>query len=535
MRRRPLLHPPSGILAAAGLLLLLLSWTAPPAGADAVATALLPPQAALDELPGAVALAIQEAENRLTSDQAQARLALAREFVSGFDALPPGQDALADPAVRAAYSWTEDVVVTTLAVPLQLDAIETAGAACRATFANVTRSEGERTVTSGLTAGARLQAALAELDRLAAQVPAGLDATPVLAARGTLAAWSAGEGTQVRDCLEDLAVALDVAVSRLDALVLPDVAYRTQRVRVVGSSNEAGTVRLSAPSLGIAREGPVTDGTFTLVFDVARGAGLGNHTLSISLGDLTSTVRLEVRKAPVMLLVEAPQRVGTNQTLLVHVTVASPLPRSEVDRVPVQLMWQGTSRNVTLAGGVVDVALPPGPLGPALLVVRYPGSDVLLSAEKRLTLEVVTPSTLQARAAQPIPEGLRGFQPDLATWWIMALALAGLFILALIMSPVWLHRARGWRSDVLQRRPGPLPWPGSKDFVGGVAQLFALLARRRLAPPGRTVREWIALTRSPSGLADRFDEVRYGAQPESEPVRRVAFEWLKAQWRRWQA
>lgn len=535
MRKRRTDRPPPRLAAALSLLTLLATLAAAPVQAQT--TALLPPQAALDVLPDAVALAIAEARDHLLSDQAQARLEAARGFVTGFDALPPGQGALSDPQVRAAYAWTEDVVTTSLAIPPQLDALQTAGADCGAYFANVTRSEGQRTVALGLNAHGRLRAAFADLERQADQVPVGLDGQPLHRAIDLLRDLLDADGQAIATCLLELAQALAIVTPSLDALLLPDLAYRTARVRVLGTTTETGPVSLTSPAFA-AGQLAVTGGTFAGSFQVLRGAPLGNNSVHLRAGDLALTLTLEVRKAPVTLHVDAPRQVASNSNVTLRVTLHSPLGSTEIDRVGATTQWRGSTTRLTLQAGTATWTVAAGTPGRFPLAVQFAGNDVLLPASLEQAIAVLTPDELAAAAAPaPPPPRLDALRPapGAVTWWVAALLLAVLFVVILLLIPVWLHRARGWRSDVLDRKPGPLPWAGATGLVDAWATLFGLLHRRLLAPPGRTVREWVQANHGPATLADAFDDVRYGARAETPTRVGASLDWIRRQWQRWQA
>lgn len=517
------------LLPAAVLLAGLAAPAAPASAADA--KALEPVRVALQGLPGAVELAILEAEDRLLSSEAQHRLAVLHAYVQGFQALPAGSAALADPATRAAYTWTEDAVETALGLPQQLDAFEEAGALCRSYGNAGTPEQVGRALRQGPLAEATLRVLQSELAALAARAPAGIDRTPFDRTRALLEGYLAAEGTDVHACLETLHApdpSQSADLPDLFAVVIPPDTFRTGHVRVVGTVRGAGDVSASSSTLAASGRAAVENGTFRIPLDIPRGAALGGHTVTVAAGSLRAAANLTVGKAEVSLSVQAPSRVVANTTFTAFASVSSPAGTALVDAVPVHLSWRGNGSSVALHNATGRRPLDSGAPDPRVLLdASFAGNDVLATANATLAVEVYQPGAVVAAQHAPFGVPLAWF------WWLLVLIAAVGGAILLYLMPVILHRARGSRGQALRGTPSPPRWPGAATFVAAVAALFDLLRRRRLAPPGQTLREWLDAHGGPAVIADRFDAVRYGGAPEDEQLRKTGLSWAEKAWARW--
>lgn len=505
---------------------LLLAGLAAPA-APAPGQALQPVQVALDGLPGAVALAIAEAEDRLLSSEASRRLGVLHGYVQGFGSLPAGSAALADPATRDAYAWAEEAVEAALGLPAQFDALEEAGALCRAYGNDGTRQQVERALTAGPQAEATLAVLRSEIRSLAARFPAGVgvDRAPFDRTVRLLDDYMTLRRPAIHDCLATLHLPdRSAELPELFAVVLPPEAYRTGHARVVGTVVGTDAVAASSPTLSLSRQARAENGTFRIPFDVPRAAALGNHTVAVTAGSLRAEANLTVTRAETFLDLQAPSRVVMNTTFTALATVHSPAGGTYVDRVPVVLSWNGTDASVGLQDGTGRRVLNAGPPAHAVLVATFAGDDVLGPSKDTHAIEVYRPGAVASN----------GPDPSLTwVWWLLVLVGGVAMAILLYLMPVLLHRARGARGQALRGTPSPPRWPGAATFVAAVAALFDLLRRRRLAPAGQTFREWLLEHGGPAAMADRFDAVRYGDQPEDEPLRRSGLAWAEKAWARW--
>jgi hypothetical protein len=511
---------------------LLAGLTAPAAPASAAdGKPLEPVRVALGELPGTVELAILEAEDRLLSSEAQHRMAVVHAYVQGFAALPAGSAALADPATRAAYSWAEEAVETALGLPQQLDALEAAGSTCRSYGNAGTAEQIEGALTEGPHAEATLQVLRSEMDALAARVPAGVDRTPFDRTVALLAGYLSAEGSDIHACLATLHAPDRTAdLPDLFAVVLPPETFRTGHVRVVGTVRGASDVAASASSLSVSGRAQAANGTFRIPLTIPRGAALGDHTITVKAGSLSAAANVTVAKAEVSLSLQAPSRVVANTTFTALVSVSSPAGTALVDRVPVRLSWRGNETSLALHNATARRSLDSGrPSASALVPLNasFAGDDVLAPANATLAVEVYKPGAVATAQANPFGVPLSWF------WWLLVLIAGVGGAILLYLMPVILHRARGSRGQALRGNPSPPRWPGAASFVAAVAALFDLLRRRRLAPPGQTVREWLGAHGGPDAIADRFEAVRYGGAPEDDQLRKTGLSWAEKAWERW--
>ncbi|HUR60839.1 MAG TPA: hypothetical protein VM286_00550 [Candidatus Thermoplasmatota archaeon] len=519
-----------------------------PAAAAARDDPMEPVRVALAALPGAVRLAIREAEDHLLTDVSQRRLQDVRDYVAGFRDLPEGEGGLRDPEVRKAYAWTEDVAEVFLAIPSQFTDAETAGAFCRAYTEGSSRAEAEHMVRAGLHALASLRALHAEAERLVAETPALVNGTPVREALGTLLAWQEGEGAQVEVCLLELAaiLAIPAAASRVfDAFVVPPLIHPGGRIRVFGHST-LGTVQVQAPALGLQATPSLARDAFSVSATVPRNTGLGTQAIAVRSGGQRIDLQLDVQRAMVHLSLQAPPRVALHAEFVVRVQATSLAGSTEVDRALVSISWEGLDQAIHLREGSAQVTLTASSLGRQPLAAGYPGTDVLLPARAQATIDVVPrlppdptspsgggPGALARLFGSVFAPGTGHQLLDQFGLLILVLVLLILVALALLTAVILMQRRAArdaaWRRPTLAR---PTTFP-SDSIVRGFAFLFEVLRRRGLVPPGRTVREWLPTAEAPDGLAQQFDEVRYGGRPETAEERKPALSWARAAWRRW--
>lgn len=530
---------PSAILA---VLLLALPAFAPVVAASSD-DPMEPVRVALAALPGAVRLAIKEAEDHLLTDVSQRHLQDVRDYVAGFRDLPPGDGGLKDPRVRDAYAWTEDVVEVFLAIPGRFTTAETAGAFCRAYTSGDSSAEAQRMVRDGLRALAAMRSLRDEAQRLLDHVPELVNATPVEEGLATLQAWQEGEGAQVEVCLIALAALLAIPAqpsNLFDAVLLPSTIYPSGHLRVVGHSS-LGPVTVRAPTLNLDAAPTLAGSSFSLTHTVPRKTPLGPHAIAVRSGGQQIDLTLDVEKARVTLSIQAPTRVALNGTFTVRVQAASVAGPGEVDRATVTMTWESAARGLALKGGNAQTTLRAATLGRQALVVDYPGTDVLLPAHAAVLVDVVP--RLPPIPPSPPPSNGLGFGVGFvaggrqlldqfgSTILLLVLLILVLlaFLAAAILSQRRAARDAAWRRPTLAK---PTTFPSS-SIVQGFAFLFDVLRRRGIVPPGRTVREWLPSADAPEGMARQFDEVRYGGRAEGSEERSPTLAWARAAWRRW--
>lgn len=484
---------------------------------------------ALESLSPALRSAIRESQDHLLADQAQQQLDLTLAYVQGFSALPEGESGLRDPAVREAFAWTEQFVEALLIVPGRLAAAEQAYADCDAYFANVTLAQGQRTVTTGRTSLASIDGVLAAVHDLAARRPANVPAAPVEEALAVLEDWDLDRAPTVHSCVLSLAEELDLGLTSLVAELVPDHAYRTSRVQILGFTPEPATI--SAPSLGWSVE--AGDGSFRVLQAVDRQADLGLHAVTVTAGTQHLTLNLTVDLAPLELRVEAPGSVADNASFHVVVTAVNPLGAGAADGLAVQLAWQGQDTGLVLDDGQGGAALQaPGP-GRYELVATSDATQLLSGAERRLVITV--PAVGAEAATQPDePDADNPLDPNSWlgagswAWWLVAVGA-----LAVAVAGIAVAASRSAKGQVAPspRRSPPFRPPNS--LVGAVAWGLGSLRQRGLVAPGTTVREWVAAQGGPELVVHAFEQTRYGERPEARSYWPRAVDWMETQWRRW--
>lgn len=520
---------------------------------DVAEPALAPLNVALRDLPGIIALALNESAYQLLSDQAQAQLAVELEYVRGFSDLPAGEAALQDQDLRQAYAWLERVVETAAAIPSTFDDSQRAGATCRAHMAGVPAADPEGTVRLGLDAIDRLAVLRGELEFLVDEAPSLLDVAPLREAVALIEGYWIEVVPEIQACLEQLLDELEAegALSGTDgnsigtdgkrgsrtvikAILVPTKSYPTGHVRVIGSAPSGSTVRVTSASLDVDGSPGLVKGSFRLPFTVPRDAFLGNHALTVAAAGAQLQLSLPVGKAPVFLDLQAPGRVLANSTFTATVKVTSPVSLDDVDTVPVRLTWRGAQSSLALQDGVATKALATGAPQRLVLEATFAGSGLLAAARDNVTIDVVEARDLPSTNVERTTRGLFTAPATIDWfWWILMAVLAVLFAMALYYSPVVLHRVRGQSSQVVRGRRPPPRWPGARTFAAAIGALFAMLRRAELIAPGRTVQEWMRKMRAPAGLADQFDAVEYGGLPEPADATVQGVHWVRAAWERW--
>lgn len=467
-----------------------------------------PVQAVVDRVPVVVDDAVREALRDGTPDAAQLEAERMQAFVEGWGHPQWPQGSVAAGQDAAAYAYAHDVVAVTVLVPAEIGRLSRVDADCTARTEEATAAEARRWALDHREATERLEGFLAVFRLVAESAPDTLDPAPLLQAADRLDAW---------DLPARVAACVVVSVERTEAepvpdrdhlVLVPETAYPTATVRVIGR----GTGALEAPGLGWSQR---PEGVFRYALQVHRDAPEGDHV--VRLGDHEAV--LTVAAAPVELVVQAPGRVAAGEPFTVRVEARTPAPH--------------LLEEIVLAGdleGRADGAV-------ARFAMQAPETPQVLEAEARaggwpvqearapFTVEVVPQALVDRDADGAGAGGARGplwapggpfTFPDVPVTplTLVLVVLAALALFGLVELVLGLRRPA---AKEVQAAPAP---PASPRLPAALVAAFAVMvawlvergAVRRSHTPREVARRLREEGLDADGVVAEFERRRYGGQ-----------------------
>jgi hypothetical protein len=500
-----------------------------------------PVQVVLDAIPDVVSLAVLEASDDGTPDDAEALVARLSNYRTGLQAPTrfPSQSVAASLDASNAYAFAEQAFLLARAVPASAVQLARASEACSvlrvdavATYWRLAGEVGE--------ADLALREVASALEELLAAPPPGIDATPVARALAMLTQWHAATSAEADGCLAALAQRIGAEVlfagrpagadTLLVAWLAPERTWSGGRVGLLGRATGPPGGPVQVASTPLRADLPrAASGAFQTAFDAPTG--LGAYPVTVSYGARSVLLSLQVVKAPVELELLAPYRAEPGARVEATVRWHSPAPHLLGDQ---SILARGDrTAQRPLASFQATFAFTAPEAGSMRVRFIYPGSDVLEAAEVEWVLIVADDA---ADAAQ---DGARergggwgrggGLFPEapFEPWLFLVVIL--LIIVLLVALEFWLRRRRQV-ALVAPRAAAAVPPRGlPSGFVAAFAAFVAWWVRLGVARKSWTAREVGEALQGQGvavgGLVRRFEATRYGGARAPDGSRARA--WLQ--------